>query len=270
MAVIKNIAVYLIALLTFFVASKLINGVGNMPQFMVDAYESSIFVKTGTKTIAMVTLCSLILVFLIYNFYQVKDGVHTNKVLSGMIYGASFGIVWFFGFLEMNTINNDNVPAHIQSGIRDLVVLSIFGLSAGLLLAKNRTTPICRDRRTLWAIPFVSIGFALFHAAQLFIVLREVGAYQKIDSAIDVIWLLCFGAWLGGMYVVFLPGIKIKNKYLRALFFSFVFFGTDWLLFNLFYNIFLDIPLLDLTIRSSFGCLGVFLGLAAYERVFSK
>lgn len=264
--ILKNIIVYIITLVCFALATKVIHGAGNMPRFMINAYDSSIFIKTNTKTLAIVGLCTLIITFLLINYHMINKGIHHNNILRGIIFGGAFGITWFFGFTEMNTINNDNVPSHLISGVRDLLILSIFGLCAGLLFSKSNNSKIRRNPNSLLAIPLIAVFFALSHGMQLYFTFNEVSAYQKIDSVVDVIWLLGFGTWVGFMYYIFSPGIKTKNLIYHAFFFSYFIFGTDWILFNLFYNIFLDIPLIDLFLRCLSGCTGCFIGLCIYYK----
>lgn len=260
--VLKNLLVLIITLATFGLASRIVNGTGNMPQFMVDAYASSIFIKANTKTLAIISLCSIIVIFLLINFHFIKEGIHNKRFVKGLIYGGCFGIVWFFGFMELIIINHsENIAHHLRSGIRDLLCLSIFGLVAGIFLSKSDDTKIKRTSISLLSIPIVALFFASFHGAQFYFTFKPISAYQKISSFTDIMWLLTFGAWVGFMYYLFSPGIKFKNKYLKAAFFAYFIFGTDWLLFNLFYNIFLEIPLGDLLLRCLTGCTGIFIGL---------
>ncbi|MCX8131524.1 MAG: hypothetical protein N3I35_15705 [Clostridia bacterium] len=266
--IIKNFLVLIITILMFGAASKLINGTGNMPQFLIDAYESSMFLKTGTKTLAIISLCSIITVFLLLNFHMIKEGIHNNRLVKGLIYGGSFGIVWFFGFTEFIVINHsENALQHLRSSIRDLLCLSLFGLVAGALLCKSQNNRMKRNLSSLVSIPFIALFFAVFHGTQLYFTFRSVAERQTISGLLDIIWLLAFGMWIGFMYYLFCPGIRFKNKYLKSLFFSYSIFGTNWLLFNSFYNIFLDIPLWDLFIRCFTGCTGIFIGLVVYEYV---
>ncbi|MDF2593742.1 MAG: hypothetical protein K0R69_83 [Clostridia bacterium] len=271
MFLLKNLIVYMTTILVFGVASKMINGSGNMPQFMIDAYETSIFIKTNTKTLAIVSLCSVIVVFLLISFHFIKDGIHNNRIIRGLIYGGSFGIVWFFGFTEMIIINHsDKIFYHLRSGVRDLLCLSLFGLTAGLLLCKNDNGKITRKPSSLLSVIFIGVFFAFFHGIQYYFTFESISAYQRVSHFTDVLWLLAFGAWIGFMYYILSPGIKLKNRYLGALFFSYFIFGTDWLLFNLFYNVFLDIPLWDLFLRCFAGCTGVFIGLVTHEYILSR
>ncbi|HBV87900.1 MAG TPA: hypothetical protein DEF42_14865 [Desulfosporosinus sp.] len=264
--ILKSLIVIIVTILTFGLASKMIGDVGNMPQSLINTYGESIFIVKGAKLPAIIGLCSLIMVFLLINFYLIKDGIHNKRLFKGLIYGCSFGILWFFGFTELIVIFDSGSFSHLESSIRDFTSLTVFGLVSGMLLCKSENTKIKRNPRSLLAIPIVAITFAVFHGAQYYFTLEPINL--KINSSMDVLWLLATGAWIGFMYYLFRPGIKLKNKYLGVLFFSFSVFGTNWLLYTSFYNIFLDIPLWDVLLRCFSSSTGVYIGLAAYEYIF--
>lgn len=265
---IKNLSVIIMTILTFGSVSKLIGSVGNMPQSLIDTYGESIFVSNGVKLPAIIVLCSLIMVFLLVNFNLIKDGIHNNRHFKGLIYGCSFGILWFFGFTELIVIFDSGSLSHIESSIRDFTSLSIFGLVSGMLLCKSEITMIKRTPRSLMAVPFVAIMFAFFHGAQYYFTLEPINL--RINSFIDILWLLTTGGWIGFMYYLFSPGIKFKSKYVGIMFFSYSVFGTNWLLYTSFYNIFLDIPLWDVVLRCFSSSTGVLIGLTAYQYLLVK
>lgn len=264
----KNLLVVIVTILIFGLVSKTIGGVGNMPQSLIDTYGDSIFVKNGAKLPAIITLCSIIMGFLLINFHVIKNGIHNNRLFKGLIFGSSFGILWFLGFTELIIIFNSGSFSHLESSIRDFISLTVFGLLSGALLCKSDITKIERNPRSLMAVPFVAIIFAVFHGAQYYFTLDPINL--RISSFMDVLWLLATGAWIGFMYYLFSPGIKFNNKYLGILFFSFSVFGTNWLLYTSFYNIFLDIPLWDVFLRCFAGCTGVLIGLVAYEYILGR
>lgn len=264
----KNLAVIIITILTFGMVSKLIGSVGNMPQSLIDTYGESIFVSNGVKLPAIIVLCSLITAFLLINFNLIKDGIHNNSLFKGLIYGSSFGILWFLGFTELIVIFDSGSFSHIESSIRDFTSLTVFGLASGMLLCKSDITIINRNPRSLMVVPFVAIMFAFFHGAQYYFTLEPINL--RINSSSDVLWLLTTGAWIGFMYYLFSPGIKFKNKYLGIVFFSFSVFGTNWLLYTSFYNIFLNIPLWDVVLRCFTSSTGVLIGLTAFQYLLGK
>ncbi|KGK91486.1 hypothetical protein DP73_03510 [Desulfosporosinus sp. HMP52] len=264
----KNLTVIIITILTFGSVSKLIGGVGNMPKSLIHTYGESIFVSNGVKLPAIIVLCSLIMVFLLINFNLIKDGIHNNRHFKGLIYGCSFGILWFFGFTELIVIFDSGNFSHIESSIRDFMSLTVFGLLSGMLLCKSEITTIKRTPRSLMAVPFVAIMFAFFHGAQYYFTLEPINL--RINSFIDILWLLTTGGWIGFMYYLFSPGIKFKNKYVGIIFFSYSVFGTNWLLYTSFYNIFLAIPLWDVILRCLTSCTGVLVGLTAYQYLLVK
>ncbi|MDP4095018.1 MAG: hypothetical protein Q8920_16875 [Bacillota bacterium] len=267
--ILKNLLVLILTLAAFPLASKLLGTeAGNMPQVIKDNYSESFFIRNGLKLPAIILLCTAIIIFMLINYHKIKDGIHGNRFAKGIIYGSSFGIVWLTGFVSMTVFFKPTDMSHFYSGIRDFCILTFFGLLAGWLLSNSSKTKIKRKPRTLLAIPLVAVFFAIMQGASFYYTFKP--AHITISSFFDVVYLLLSGAWIGFMYYLFKPGLNFRKKYLGSVFFSFSVFGINWLLYNAFYNIFVNIPLWDLLASSLSGILGVFIGLVIYELVLER
>ena len=260
----KNIMVYMISLAIYPLIKKIAGTtIGNVPQIIRDNYADSYFIKKGWDLPALIILMSTIIVFLLINFHIIKDGIHNNRLLKGLIYGFSIGVLWFAGFIEMIVFFYSKNIGHVYSGIRDLSFLTFFGLIAGCILCKSDNTKIKRKSGNFLVIPFVAIFFAIFHGLQFYLTYQPI--HVTINSFVDVLWLLATGSWIGFMYYLFSPGINFKKKYHGIMFFAFSVFGTNWLLYNSFYYIFVNAPFTDLFVRCISDILGVFIGLIIFE-----
>lgn len=239
---------------------------GAFPQYFQDAFGPSIFVKTGTLTWALAVLMVVILVCFYVNFHRTGRRLHRKAPVAGLLYGFSFGALWFVGFLEMGTIYPSEEPIrHVLSGVRDGLMLTLSGLAAGLVLRSVPSAAEPRQRGDWLIVPLVATGFAVFHGAQYYVTAAVL--HQGIRNLESVLFLLGLGgvtgwmAWLHRPLRPDLPGWK------RGLHFTMIYFGVNWVLYSSFYLLFLDIPLLDFAIRCAADLAGVLCGWLVFEKV---
>lgn len=232
----KNAAAIIIVLILFPLLHSLFSGVsGHMPQIYSESYPKSIIIVSGMDRLAAMLLMSVISILLLINYHLIKDGLHRNRILNGLSYGASFGVLWIWGFLEMTVFfyGSDYAQGfgHFFSGIRDFSCLSIMCMVAGLFTIKSSERKINRRSSvTLLAIPFVSLFFGIFQYIQYFFTYQPLKIYP--DTLLEILWIAALGGWIGYMYYLMRPGIRFKNKACGVLFFSFSILGTNWFLFN--------------------------------------
>lgn len=261
----KSLLILIATFVVFLTMRSLLADVGGMPLTFRDAYEESIFIRTGTFPIAVVILMSMILLHLMENFRRSNGLTVLPRAVQGAFFGMLFGLLWFIGFLELVVVYKSSFERHVASGIRDLVTLTCFGLFVGLLFSVRATRAERRPRASRVGLAAVcgSIGFSLFHWAQYALTLPAID--QRVEGILSVLWLMSAGAWIGVMYLFLadrsMPPVK------RAAVFAFYTFGLNWLLYTSFYLLFLDMPVFDTLLRWLFDGVGVFLGLLAFERL---
>jgi len=256
----KGIAVLIVTFAVFLLLKKLIGNIGGMPRVFTEAYPPSIFVRMDIVPVAASVIMTIIITHLLLNYMRVRRTIPVAPIFRGSIYGFMYGILWFFGFLEMVVVNNSDVFRHVSSGVRDCVSLGVFGTMSGFFFYSRDKAPVADDISLVVAVP-VSIFFALFHQAQFYFTFPEVN--QHVSDVRGVIWLCATGAWIGLMYYIFRP--KGKGALRRIVDFSVNLFGINWLLYNSFYRVFIDIPVSDIIIRCAFDVAGVIVGLCVYE-----
>jgi hypothetical protein len=264
----KTLGLFSTTFIIFFAAIRLIGAVGigdlkGIPSSLIDAYGPSTFVKNGALIPAFFTLISLIIVHLFVCFLIVQKGMRQKQYLKGLLYGAAFGVLWAFGFLELTVVYNSDLLVQVKSSIRDGSALAVFGLLAGVFFGTRSAIAEPSRKSGLLAVPLCALGFALFHGAQYYLAFPALD--QSIDNMVTILWLLGTGGWIGFMYFILNPRIKKYGWALNVLFFTIVLVGINWALFTFFFNLYLDIPVFNMTIRCLFDLIGIALGLSAYE-----
>jgi hypothetical protein len=258
--ILKTIFIVSMTFAVFILLKNTIAQVGGMPQSFKDAYHESYFIRTGTFYPAIILLMTVILIHLLWNYVYLNKTIHCLTHFKGTWYGLAFGILWFFGFLELVVIYHSNFFRHVASGVRDLISLTVFGSLAGICFT-TKAVNIDRKGESPGVILYSSVLFALFHGVQYSFTFTALE--QHVDDLFAVVWLLSTGGWIGIMYYYFSP--KIDNIVLKTTFFAVNTFGINWLLYTSFYHLFLEIPAFDLLIRCIFDILGILLGLLLYE-----
>ncbi len=268
MIAVKTLGLFFTTFIIFFTVIKLIGAVGigdldGIPSSLIDAYGPSTFVKNGVLVPAFFTLIITILVHLYVCFLIIDKGMRQKRFLKGLLFGAVFGVLWAFGFLELTLVYNSDLLIQIKSSIRDGSSLVVFGLLTGVFFGTKSTITEPARKNGLLAVPLCALGFALFHGMQYYLTFPALD--QSIDNIVTILWLLGTGGWIGFMYFLIKPRIKKYGRVFNILFFTVVLVGIDWTLFTYFFNLYLDIPVFDMNIRCLFDLAGIGLGLSVYE-----
>lgn len=258
--VLKGLFAIIITFIVFIALKSVIGDIGGMPESFKAAYDDSIFIKAGLFYPAVITLFLMIFIHLLFNFCYLQKYIGLVPSKRGIVYGALFGGLWFFGFMELIVTYHSNFQRHLLSGIRDLISLSIFGLMIGILFKRDAIKTVKRQESLFVIIP-VAVFFAIFHGIQYQLTFK--GIEQSANDILTVLWLLMIGAWIGFMYYFIAP--SSNNIVFKASFFSINVFGLNWLFYTSFYNLFLDIPYSDIVIRCAFDSFGVLIGVMVYE-----
>lgn len=266
--IIKIFLLFLTTFTIFILGHRFIGEIGRLPSSFINAFEKSFFVKNGLFWQALITLIILAFIHLIISFWIVEKGMRQNKYIKGLLFGVAFGILWFFGFLEISIIYRDSIIVQVQNGIRDSIAMTMFGLLAGSLLGTKSIIKDSNKKNDLLVIPITAISFAIFHGVQYYITFPALD--QSIKNIYQILLLLCTGGWIGFMYKLLKSQIKNFNPILSSLFFAVIVVGIDWFFYNTFFNLWLDIPIYDLVIRQLFSTTGITVGLVSYEYFIGK
>jgi hypothetical protein len=264
----KTLVLFLTTFLAFIAIKNLIGAVGmgdmdGIPSSLVAAYGPSVFVRNNMLAPAFFTMIITIVVHMFVCFLVLEKGMRQKKILKGLLFGAAFGALWAFGFLELAVVFKSDLSIQIKSAIRDASAFAVFGSLAGILFGSKTAISEPGRKNGPLAVALCALGFALFHGIQYRLAFPAIET--SMNSGFSVLWLLCAGGWIGFMYLLMIPGIKKRGRYFNVLFFTVAVVGIDWTLFTFFFNLYLDIPVIHLVIRCLFDLAGIALGLSAYE-----
>lgn len=218
-----------------------------LPPFM-EQFKDSFFYGNRVVYILTFFLSTFFLIaHLTWIFKKFRNRLPNNPAKAGSIFGASFGMIWFFGFLEYYHFFGSNLKNGFFAGIKDWVILTIFGLLIGLFFyKKNNLAKLDNNPKGKFKFNLIGLFIPI-----LFTLGRFIFYSNTKFNVRDVTFYGLFLEFLLGIsiYIIYLFYINssekesskttIKNK----LFLMFQFFVLNWIIYNFFPLIRRDIPL---------------------------
>lgn len=221
--------------------------------------------NVATTPFALVIIIMSYLLFsIIFIKFQIR--INGNKIYKGFIYGVIFGFVWFYGMIEVGIIYNISLIKEIIYGLGDALPFIVMGILLGIFFGSS-------SKNKVNSVPLKRYVFAMFSIALIYllgryfsyIVIGASSAY-RIRPFETFAWTLGNGLLISIIYYFMKDALHSYQLGKRAIIFSFVIFGTDWVLYNLFIPLIYNISLLQI-VQSYLGrsipdifyaCLGVF------------
>lgn len=221
--------------------------------------------NVATTPFALVVIILSYLFFsIIFIKFQIK--INGNKIYKGFIYGTLFGFLWFYGMIEIDIIYNTSIIQEIVYGLGDAFPFIIMGILLGMFFgssSKSKVNSISFKKHviSIFSITLIYLlgrylSYIVIGAKSSYIV-RPVGTFA---------WTLGNGLLISIIYYFMKDTLQHYQLVKRAIIFSFVIFGIDWFLYNLFIPLIYDISLHEI-VQSYFGrsipdilyiCIGVF------------
>jgi hypothetical protein len=240
------------------------------PEGLIRDLERSVFVKNGMRKPAMAVfgLVSITMMAVFFSLVQQRwPGRHSVK---GLVFGASLGIIWSFGFFAGWAFLGTTLRAEFLNGVVDLIALAFAGWLIGLTVGRDVTRSTHRMWKPWLAVLLVAVGFVSVHAlgARLFAGFFTATAnLLLVPTTLTQIGVLSgLGLWVGVMYVMLRTGLPFNKTWSRVAFFAFGVFGHCWTLFHLFFVIEFAGVLPVGLLTGLIGATGVFVGAITYER----
>ena len=242
------------------------------PERLMHDLERSWVFDAGMRKVAMAIYATLALVLMAAFFKVVQERWPGSGAAKGLVFGASIGGVWAFGFLGGWAFLGTTLPQELKNIAVDSIPLTVGGWLIGLAVGQD----VPRSERPVtkaWpAVLLVAIGFVAVHALGATLLRDLVGPGSPLlfvpTTALQFALLAGLGLWAGGMYGVLRPWLPFESPWARVAFFAFGIFGHCWTWFHLF------IPVMDFAgvlhvglLVGLLGALGVFAGGLAYERL---
>lgn len=240
------------------------------PESLISNLERSWFVTAGVRKLAMACYATVALIVMAILFGVVQQRWPGRGSFKGFAFGASFGVVWFFGFLGGWAFLGTTLRAELLNGVVDLVPLAVAGWLIGLAVGRDVPRSGQRVPRPWLAILLVAFGFVAVHAAGATFFAEIGGPASSLlfvpTNLIQITLLAGLGLWAGGMYIVLYQGLPGESTWARTAFFAFGIFGFSWTWFHLFLVIIDLAGLLHMGLLVGLmGAVGVFAGAIAYE-----
>jgi hypothetical protein len=240
------------------------------PEGLTRDLERSWFVTAGIRKLAMMGYAMVALVVMAMLFNVVQQRWPGRGGFKGMVFGASFGVVWAFGFLGGWAFLGTTVRAELLNGVVDLVPLAVAGWLIGLALGRDVPQSGQRTTKPWLAVLLVASGFVAVHALGATSLERLIGPASSLlfvpTNSLQLALLAGLGLWVGGMYVVLRSGLPFESTWARVAFFAFGVFGFSWTWFHMFLVIIDLAGLLHVGLLAGLsGAVGVFVGALAYE-----
>ena len=229
----------------------------------------SFIIENGLFSPAVITLFFITFWALALVFVFIQDKLPGKKLLKGLRYGISFGVLWLIGMFEMSIAFGSPLKHEFFSGLLDCLSLILLGLLLGRFVATDSN----RDVNEKSKIGLISV----FVIASLFIIERYLRYFTLTyynpgyftNPLITFTFTLSLGLWIGIMYWLLRQETSKYSPLKRALVFGGLIFGIDWLFYNLFLLLFLKLPLIEILLVPAFDVLYVIIGVFVIEK-FNK
>ena len=245
------------------------------PESLINNLERSWVVIAGIRKLAMACYATLALIVMAILFGVVQQRWPGRGSLKGLAFGASFGIVWFFGFLGGWAFLGTTLRAELLNGVVDLIPLAIAGWLIGLAVGRDVPHSVQRVPRPWLAILLVAFGFLAVHALGATFFNDLVGSASSLlfvpTNPLQIALLAGLGLWTGGTYIVLRAGLPGESTWARVAFFAFGVFGFSWTWFHMFLVIIDLAGLLHVGLLAGLmGAVGAFAGAFIYEWLASR
>jgi hypothetical protein len=243
------------------------------PEGLIRDLERSMFVTTGMRKSAGAVFAAVSMIMMAVFFRLVQQCWPGRRGAKGLVFGASLGIIWSFGFFTGWAFLGTTLRADVLNSVVDLIALAFAGWLIGLAVGHNVAKSTHRMWKPWLAVLLVAFGFVSVHAlgARLFAGFFTATAdLLLLPTTLAQISLLAgLGLWAGVMYVMLHTGLPFNKTWARVAFFAFGVFGHCWTLFHLFFVIEFAGVLPVLLVVGLLGATGVFVGALAYEGIAS-
>jgi hypothetical protein len=240
------------------------------PENLVRDLDRSWVVAAGIRKLVM-TVYGLVAVVLMAVFFKgVQERWPGRGAAKGLVFGASIGGVWAFGFLTGWAFLGTTLRQEFKNIAVDSIPLAIAGLMIGLAVGREVPKSGHRMPKPWLAVLLVAIGFVAVHALGATLLDDLVGPASALllvpTNALQIALLAGLGLWAGGMYVILRAWLPFETTWARVAFFAFGVFGHCWTWFHLFIPVIEFAGILHVGLLVGLvGAIGVFAGALSYE-----
>ncbi len=194
-------------------------------------------------------------------FILIQDRIPGQRWKKGLLYGLSFGGLYFIGMFEAVLLLNTSVLSELVMGLTDAIAFIISGVMLGVFIGTDSVQK--RNKNNSLAILIIGL-FYLLGRYLAYTVVNVQSAYATNPWA-TLIWTLCQGLWIGIIYYMLETGTKGRTSIGQAAFFGGIVYGLNWFLNQIFMYILIEFTF-DLLIRSGIDIVFIMIGVYAYKK----
>ncbi len=237
------------------------------PLYEYDFFQPSFFVKN--RLFKPAATVSLIIVYtaLAVVFAFIQEKLSGNRLSKGFRFGISFGGLWFIGLPGTSIFFGSPMKHELLTGALDGISLLILGLLLGMFAATDSNQIAIKKTKKIVLSVFIIALFFIVGQYLAFIFIGGNLPHFTITGPAAFIWTLALGLWMGIIYLLLEEGIIKYSLIKRSFWFGGIVIGINWLFFNLFMILILDVPLLDPVILAGLNILSVIVGVLVFQKV---
>jgi hypothetical protein len=235
-----------------------------LPSYRYD-YPPSYFIENKLFIPAAAIGLALIFAALAVVFIFFQENLTGETLPKGLRFGISFGGLWLIAMPGMSVFFASPLSHELLGGGADGLSLFVLSLLLGVFVAAESSHTTRRDAgKAAVSIPIVAVFFVL--GQYLAFILMSRYPHFRIAGIGTFVWTLVLGLWMGVIYRLLKDGAMGNSPTKRAIWFGGIGIGINWLLFNLFVLLFVDVPLRDPVILSVCNILSVIAAVFVVEK----
>ncbi len=202
-------------------------------------------------------------------FVLIQKDLPGKRLVKGWQFGIVFTILWALGFIEVSALSATTLIDEVINGLPDAIIILLMSLLLGATVAQDTLVKVKSPKNLLTRVIIVAAAF--FVGRYIAYVGLKTNSIFHPETQNVFIWTLAMATWIGILYGFVGHYVSWGHSQIaRALYFTGVVFGIDWLLFNLFLPIFLNLPLFNLASRALLDLPFVLLGVFVSERTLTS
>ena len=244
-----------------------------MPIELADYLPQSIIVQNGLLLPVAGTALLLTFIVIAAIFVLFQERLPGSKLGKGVWYGLLVSGAWLVAFVEPAAVLGTSLPTEAYNWLPDGLPLILMGVCLGLFAATDGASIIGKSiRQRVWPALIVAAGLLGGRYFAYSVLGINVPFYPQPGPVMA--WTVALALWMGITYLILGQAAPSKPPFGRAVWFGGLVFGLDWLIGQLFFLAFYQLPVLNLVARATsdivFVTLSVLIAEMVLDGVYSR
>ena len=158
-------------------------------------------------------------------FVYLQADLPQSRWKKGLLYGLSFGGLWYIGMLEASLVLGTPLKQELFMGFADALPIFIMGVLLGAFVGTTQNSRLRQARVSAIVIPCIAFCYCVGRYIA-YISLHIQSAYTTNPLG-TFLWTLVMGVWIGIIYWFLESGLKNVSAIKRAIIFGCVVYGSD-------------------------------------------